>query len=203
MTSPFVSTISRASLMVLAGVLATLGLVVVASSAQASGAMGGYHAFAWGAPIGQKGGIALGGAACADWRVQPRMRAVVLNLSTGTRTVHRWHYAGPGPLPRYTVGRYRVTLSATCGTHRSRKTETVRIRQKTAATTVSRAEFKRIHRGMTEAQVAQIVGYHGLAGRPHGGISSHQYDNMRFWRFSFVDFRDGRVVSKYWDLPHD
>jgi len=104
---------------------------------------------------------------------------------------------------RYPVGRYRVTTTATCGTHHATNRSTVRIGQKTAATTISRTEFRRLRRGMTRAQVTRIVGSQGPTYQEGNGRTSTSFDLMPFWRFTFLGFRDGRLVSKWWDVAHD
>ena len=82
--------------------------------------------------------------------------------------------------------------------------ETVQVKEKTAQRIVSWDEWRRIKRGMTVDRLRQIVGYSGPVYRyGYGGLSNRRYDMMAFWRFSIVEYRDGRVVSKLWNAAHD
>ena len=69
--------------------------------------------------------------------------------------------------------------------------------------TVSRAEWQRIKRGMTRAEVAAIVGSDGRDPFRYAGRVTVTYDLMAFWKWSLIEYRGGRVTAKYWNVGHD
>ena len=120
-----------------------------------------------------------------------------------TRT-YRWKGALPGVyFPRVKVGTYRSTTTAWCRTNKATRTQAVRVTEKTLQTTISRAEFRRIKRGMSRDRVRHIVGYPGLDAGTYAGEATRNYDMMAFWRWASITYRDGRVVRKAWDVDHD
>jgi single stranded DNA-binding protein len=68
---------------------------------------------------------------------------------------------------------------------------------------LSRAEFRRIKKGMTPDEVRDIVGYRGKAAGRFGKTRFRTYDMMAFWRWSLVIHKDGNVRSKRWNVEHD
>ena len=143
-------------------------------------------------------------ARCPNFRVEPRMRWVVTNVTTGDSETFRWRGDGPGHyFPRLEPGTYQSKTTAWCNGHKAVQRHTDTIEEKTADTTVSRREFRQIRPGMTPAQVRHIVGYGGWSDGPHGGQVTRTYDMMAFWRWSLVTFRHGQVVDKYWNVGHD
>lgn len=161
-------------------------------------------ALAFGAPTAQKGGIENPVAYCDNYNVESRTRWVLKNPDTGYSRTFTWRGALPGiAFPRVAVGTYSSRATAWCGRHEAVRTQTVVVKQKTARTTMSRAEFRSIHRGMTFTRVRDIVGYRGKYAGHWAGKTSRVYDMMAFWRWTQIDYRDGRVVAKYWDVDHD
>jgi hypothetical protein len=161
-------------------------------------------ALPFGAPTAQKGGIENPVAYCDSNNVEPRTRWVLTNPDTGYSRTFTWHGALPGiAFPRVAVGTYTSRTTAWCGRHQAVRTQTVLVKQKTARTTISRAEFRSIHRGMTAAKVGDIVGYRGTPAGHWAGKSFRVYDMMAFWRWTQIVYRDGRVVAKYRDVEHD
>jgi hypothetical protein len=163
---------------------------------------GGVQAFD--APIGGKGAVDPSGAYCSNYRVEPRTRVVIESLATGRTWTYHWTGALPGmAVTRVEVGSYEVRTRGTCRGTTRRWVETVRVKEKTAQTTVSIAEWRRIKRGMTPQRVARIVGYHGDSAGRFAGQVARRYHMMRFWRWSIVYYRNGHVVSKAWNVGHD
>jgi hypothetical protein len=154
------------------------------------------------APIGKKGGLMNPVVWCPSG-AEPRVRTVVEGVTNDFHDV--WRYRGTLPglfFPRVRVGRYQLSTTARCQRKVAKRVEVVRVKEKTARTTMSRAEFRRIKRGMTRAQVRRIVGYDGHGSR-YGAWMYRTYDMMPFWRYSNVEFRHGRVVRKSWNVDHD
>ena len=133
------------------------------------------------------------------------MRVAIESLRTGETYSYRWRGALPNmAFLRVEVGRHEVRTTAACRTNTRTWVETVRVKEKTAQRTVSQGEWRRIKRGMSADRVRQIVGYAGEGYRyGYGGLSRRRYDMMRFWRWSIVEYRHGRVVSKWWNVAHD
>jgi hypothetical protein len=178
------------------------GTNVTASAATAGPSIG--PARALGAPIGEKGGIENAAAYCPSSGANARARWVLMNLDTGYSHTFTMRWATPGMAsPRVAVGTYTSRTTAWCGTHKAIRTETLVVKQKTARTTISMAEFRSIRRGMTTDQVRDIIGYHGRYAGRWAGKTSRVYDMMAFWRWSQIAYRDGRVAAKYWNVPHD
>jgi len=156
------------------------------------------------APTAKRGGIMNPLATCSNWRVEPRMKWTLTRDETGTSRTFRWRGALPGLyFPRVRVGTYHSETRVTCRGNTVTRTHQLRIKQKTPATTVSRREFRRIHRGMTRAEVTDAVGTRGRDCSRYGRQMTCTYDLMRFWRWSIVAFRKGEVVDKYWNVAHD
>ncbi|WP_141015568.1 hypothetical protein [Nocardioides sambongensis] len=154
------------------------------------------------APIGKKGGLMNPVVWCPSGQ-EPRIRTEVTGLDTDFHVV--WRYRGTLPgmfFPRVAVGRYELATKARCGRRTATRVETVRVKEKTHATTVTRSEFKRIKRGMTRSQVTRIIGYDGW-GTSYAGTMWRTYEMMAFWGLSTVEFRDRRVVRKFWKVGHD
>lgn len=194
------------SLRQLALVLSTIAMVLsgVTTPAHAARAPHIGRAQAFGAPTGQRGGVENPVAFCDNPSLEPRTRWVLRNPDSGYSRTFRWRGALPGvAFPRVAVGTYVSRTTAWCGRQQAVRTQTVVVWQKTARTTVSRAEFRRIHRGMTAARVREIVGYRGRFAGHWGARTFRNYDLMAFWRWSQIDYRDGRVVAKHWDVDHD
>jgi hypothetical protein len=161
-------------------------------------------AVAFRAPIGQKGGITNPVATCPSNGVEARTRWVLTNTHSGTSHTYRWRGALPDLyFPRVPVGHYKSVTTAWCPTSKANRTQFLTVREKTADTTVSKAEFNQIHRGMTTTKVRQIVGYPGVFGFGYSGNTSRTYDMMPFWRWALITYRNGRVVGKMWDVAHD
>jgi hypothetical protein len=179
--------------------ISAMGLVSPVSAAVPTPRIGDAHAFD--APQGDRGGIETPYVYCSTYRAEPRVRVDFESLRTGRTHTYQWTGSLPNMgFPRVEVGRYRVTTAATCrGTTRTRE-QNVTVREKAPRTTVSRAEWRRIKRGMTVERVRRIVGY---AGESMPGSTGRIYDMMPFWRWSVVDYRNGRVVSKMWNVGHD
>src|SRR3954453_8530729 len=147
--------------------LATTGSVLaLAAPAEATPSGHSYpvieRATAYDAPVGRPGGISAPFASCANARVVPTMHAVIERPGTDIRYTENWKSWGPNMwFPRVPVGDYRVTTTATCPVHQATRVQTVSVKQKTARTTISRAEFRRIKHGMTLRRIQHIVGYAG------------------------------------------
>lgn len=190
-------TLLRASLFALAIVL-----VMLSSPAGAAGGPQIGDTRVERAPIGQKGGLMNPVVWCPSG-ANPRVRTVVEGITNDFNEV--WKYRGSLPglyFPRVEVGRYRLTTQASCRLRSAKRIEVVIVREKTARTTVSRAEFRRIKHGMTRAKVEKIVGYDGHGSR-YGAQMYRTYDMMPFWRYAGVELRHGHVVRKSWNFSHD
>ena len=161
--------------------------------------------YAWDAPAGGKGGVNAGDVWCSTYPAEPRVEVVIESLRTGETYNYRWRGALPNmAFPRVEVGRYEVRTNGTCGTTTKVWVEMVRVKEKSHERTVSRAEWRRIRPGMSVDRVRQIIGYNGAVYRyGYGKRSSHRYDMMPFWRWSLVEYRSGRVISKLWNAAHD
>lgn len=159
---------------------------------------------AYDAPIGKRGGITNPVAWCSDFQVEPRTVWTLTNARTGWTRTWRWQGSLPGMhFPRVDVGTYWSRTTATCGQETRTRHQKLRIKEKTYAGTVSRAEWKQIRHGMTRERVAAIVGSDGRYPSHSDGTTVLQYDMMRFWRWSLIWYRDGRVVAKMWNVGHD
>ena len=159
---------------------------------------------AFGAPTGAKGGVKNPPVWCSNFRVEPRVRWTLRNPESGYSETFRWRGVLPGiAFPRVEVGTYTSRTVARCRDRRKVRIQTVTVEQKTPRTTISRAEFRRIRRGMSPKQVRDVVGYRGRPAGHFAGERMRNYDMMRFWRWSVVVYRDGEVRSKYWDTAHD
>lgn len=159
---------------------------------------------AFDAPIGRRGGIMNPLVICSNANVEPRVKWTLTNLGTGRSQVFRWRGALPGVhFPRVSVGSYRSVTSATCRGNTTKRTNIAHVEEKTRARTVSRAEFRRVHRGMTRGQVAEAVGFRPSDCSRFGNAVTCQYDMMAFWSWSIVEFRNGRVHQKFWNVGHD
>ncbi len=160
-------------------------------------------ALAFDAPIDGKGGIENPVAWCSD-SSDPRTVWTLTNVGTGWSATYRWRGTLPGMyFPRVPVGVYRSETTAWCHGVSKSRTQRLSVVEKTLAGTVSRAEWRRIHRGMTRDQVAHVVGNNGRSPSRWAGKVSVIYDMMRFWAWSTVSYRHGRVVAKYWNPGHD
>jgi len=156
------------------------------------------------APQGAPGGVLNPNVWCSSYAVEPQVTWTLTRLSTGRTRTFRWTGALPGIyFPRVAVGRYRSHTEAWCRGSRVVRTHDVRVRQKTAAGTISYQEFSRIRRGMSRARVARLVGFDGRDCFSWAGATSCRYDMMAFWAWATVTYRDGRVVRKDWDVGHD
>lgn len=157
-----------------------------------------------GAPIGHKGGVLNPFVSCSRYSVDPRVKWTLTSVETGASHTYRWTGALPGVyFPRVPAGAYRSTTTAWCRGERLTRTHAVRVVQKTRATTISRAEFRRIHHGMTRARVRHVVGFDAKACGTYAARTTCIYDMMPFWAWATVTYRDGRVVAKQWDVDHD
>ena len=162
------------------------------------------NAAAFDAPIGEKGGISNPMASCSNYRVEPKITWTLTNTDTGWTRTYRWTGDLPGVyFPRVAVGTYESTTTGKCRTVERTRLETVTVEEKTLDGTVSRGEWVQIRRGMTRAQVAEIVGNDGRDPSRWDGRVTMTYDMMRFWRWSFITYRHGRVVDKLWNVAHD
>jgi hypothetical protein len=156
------------------------------------------------APIGEKGGIMTPWVSCST-RVEPKARTVMTSLDTDWRRVFEWKGTIPAAgFPRAAVGDYKIRTVARCSGNKKVRTEYVTVEEKTRQRTISRAEFRQIERGMTRVEVREIVGYGGTAaGTSWQGQRLRTYDMMAFWAWVLIEYRDGRVASKTWDIDHD
>jgi hypothetical protein len=156
------------------------------------------------APIGERGGIAMPTVYCTGLRVAPRVNVRVIQRETGKEKTYAWVGSYPNAyFPRVPVGHYRVVTDARCAEISAKRVEAVEVVEKTAETTMSRSEFDAITNGMTKAEVRQQVGYGGHRAGTFRGKVMRTNEDMPFWSFSIVEFSDGRVVGKYWDVDHD
>ncbi|GHJ59203.1 hypothetical protein NOK12_17210 [Nocardioides sp. OK12] len=156
------------------------------------------------APKGEQGGVMSPYVSCSANNVEPRVKWVLTDLGTEESQTYRWRGALPGAhFPRVDVGRYRSRTTAWCRGTKSSRVHRVRVVEKTYKKTVSRREFKQVRRGMTRAQVREVVGFGGKDCSAYDGRRTCVYDMMAFWRWSFITFEDGGVVSKLWDVAHD
>jgi hypothetical protein len=182
-----------------------LSLMVATAPAQAATAKPiiGVPA-AFGAPTDARGGISNTPVYCSIFNAEPRVKWVLKSKVTGNTRIFHWRGVRPGiHFPRVAVGSYRSTTTAWCRDNRERRVSTVRVWQKTAANTMSKAEFRHIKRGMAPDRVRRIVGYSGRAAGSYGGEKMRAYDIMPFWRWTVIVYRDGEVVRKYWNVDHD
>ena len=195
-----------ARISVIAALVAAISAIGLVSPAMAAGSQPVYsNAIAVDAPRGGKGGIQTPFVYCPNYEQKPRVRVRIESETTGYTYTYRWRGALPVVgFPRVEPGRYEVRTKATCGTTTKTWVESVEVKEKTAERTVSPAEWRRVKRGMTLERVREIIGYSGqLAGNSYGGASYRTYEMMPFWRYSILEFRHGRVVSKLWNAAHD
>ena len=157
---------------------------------------------AFAAPIGERGGVMSPFVRCTDDAVAPRVRWTI--AGEGIRRTFRWVGAYPGmAFPRLPVGDYRSVTTATCRGTTVRRVTAEEIVEKTERGTVSRREFNAVRRGMTLAEVRDVVGNWGRDPFRYRGVVSRTFDNMEFWSWSIIEFRRGVVARKFWDVGHD
>ena len=143
---------------------------------------------------------------CTRYTVDPRVKWTLTRVKTGKSHTYRWTGALPGMyFPRVAVGRNRSKTTAWCRgeknayprPHGSSRAEDTRHER-------SRGQSPRhVHRGMSRAQVRDVVGFDGKACWAYSGRTSCNYDMMSFWAWATITYRDGRVVEKQWDVDHD
>ncbi len=156
------------------------------------------------APKNQQGGVMSPYVDCFKSGAEPRVKWVLTSLATDESQTYRWRGALPGAhFPRVDVGRYHSRTTAWCRGTKASRVDRVRVGEKTYKKTVSRREFKQVRRGMTRAQVREVVGFGGRDCSAWNGRRTCVYDMMPFWRWSLITFKDGGVVSKLWDVAHD
>jgi hypothetical protein len=156
------------------------------------------------APIDGRGGMMNPYVSCTRYGVEPRARMVVTSHRTDKVRTFLWKGALPGMHhPRFAPGTYTVRTVAWCRGNRKVRSETVRIHEKTNRGTISRMEFNKVRRGMTRERVARIVGNNGRDPFSYSGRTTWTYDNMAYWAWSIITYRNGRVIEKYWDTDHD
>ena len=156
------------------------------------------------APKDEQGGVMSPYVSCSKAQVAPRVKWVLTSRATGESQTYRWRGAYPGMhFPRVDAGRYRSRTTAWCRGNRTSRVHRIRVAQKTHKRTVSRPEFNRVERGMTRLEVREAVGFGGRDCSAYNGRRTCVYDMMPFWRWSFITFKDGGVVSKLWDVAHD
>ena len=173
----------KAGLALATTVLTVTGTVTTQAQAAPRPHIG--DAVAYGAPTGKKGGVKNPVGWCSNYRVDPRVRWTLRNPDTGYSRTFRWRGVLPGiAFPRVEVGTYTSRTVARCRDRKKVRTQAVTVKQKTARTTISRTEFRRIHRGMTPDRVRDIVGYRGVAAGHYAGKRLRNYDMMRFWRWT-------------------
>lgn len=160
---------------------------------------------AFDAPVGKPGGAMNPNAACGrSFSVTPRMRWRVVNDATGQVTSFGWFDAYPGMrFPRLEVGTYTSKVVVRCRSNQAMRTHHFTIGQKTARSTISYAEFRRVEVGMSRQRVRQVVGNGGVDPFSYGGITNRTFHQMRFWAWSIIEFRHGRVHRKFWNVGHD
>ncbi len=156
------------------------------------------------APKNEQGGVQSPYVSCSKNQVAPRVKWVLTNLETDESNTYRWRGALPGVhFPRVDVGTYRSRTTAWCNGNKASRVHEVDVDQKTYKKTVSRREFRKVRRGMTRSEVREVVGFRGKDCSAYNGRRTCVYDMMAFWRWSFITFKDGEVVSKLWDVGHD
>ena len=197
-----------------AGVAVALsGVLSIAASTPTSGSTGDVTrssvttrispAPAFDAPAGGKGGISNPVVWCSDYS-DPKTTWTLTNLESGWTETWSWRGSYPGYyFPRVPAGEYRSETLGTCRGVDNARSQRLTVAEKTVDGTVSRAEWRRIHRGMTRGEVAEIVGSDGRDPNRYAGKLTLTYDLMAFWRWSVVEYRGGRVTAKYWNVGHD
>ncbi|WP_185995067.1 hypothetical protein [Nocardioides campestrisoli] len=156
------------------------------------------------APAGGKGGIQNPFVHCHSYRIEPRAVMAIVNSQTGWLSIHRWRGALPGVrFPRLRPGTYQVETTVWCGRRGKTARRTVTIKEKTREGTLSRAEFDAVRRGMTYEEVTALVGTPGRDPSTSRDTTSITYDNMAFWAWSIIEYRNDRVRAKYWKVGHD
>lgn len=156
------------------------------------------------AAIDKRGGVMSPLVTCDSDEVEPTTRWTLWNTKTGWARTWEWSGSLPGMhFPRVEVGRYKSRTIATCDDVTIASTHELRMKEKTRGGTVSKREWRKIRQGMTRAKVAAIVGNNGRDATRWNGRTTVTYDMMPFWRWSQIDYRNGRVVAKYWDVAHD
>lgn len=160
---------------------------------------------AFDAPIGKRGGATNPHASCGgNYSLTPRMRWRVVNDATGAVTSFGWFDAYPGMrFPRLEVGTYTSKVVVRCRGTQAARTHRFTIQEKTAKGTISYPEFRRVKVGMPLQRVRRIVGNAGVDPFSYGGNTNRTFHQMRFWAWSVIEFRHGRVHRKFWNVGHD
>lgn len=90
-------------------------------------------------------------------------------------------------------GTYRVSIKATCNGASSSYTGTRTVKRETDKNTISKAEFKRIKKGMSLGKVKKIVGNSGL-----GFGSIRLLDQRGNFAWAEISMKKGKVAGKWW-----
>lgn len=169
----------------------TLGLLASAARAQAaeSPVIGGFGIEY--APKGKNGKILLPWMWCEG---SGSNKATMTNTKTGKVINRTWSFG----MSHVSVpaGTYRVTIRATCNGAASSYTATRTIKRESDKNTVTKAEFKKIKKGMRLKKVQKIVGNKGL---DFG--STRLLDRRGDFGWAELTIERGKVVDKWWDTP--
>ena len=129
----------------------------------------------------------------SDWN-GPRVTTTVYTTSMRYVTQKATaHGSAPGPEIRLHPGTYKVRTVAVEGKRSTTRWQTVTIKVKTDATTMSKAEFNKVKKGMTKKQVRKIVGSKVKLS------NSWAIERTDYRRYAQIDWtKKGRVKSKTW-----
>jgi hypothetical protein len=132
---------------------------------------------AFDAPIAKLGGVMNPNVNCGgNFSITPRLKWTVRNVETGETTRFDWFDAYPGMrFPRLAVGTYVSHAVARCRDNRAVSSHRFTIGQKTKKSTILRAEFLAVKKGMALRRVRQIVGNGGVEPYTYGGITSRTF----------------------------
>ena len=197
----------RTLVLIVVVVLAAVSLTSVAAAERRSGdprpQVGPPSAYD--APIGARGGAMNPYASCGDSVADvARMKWVLKNTKTGKKVRFGWFDAYPGTrFPRLAVGTWASHTVAKCGSTKVSRRDRFTIHQKTRKSTISKAEFNQVEKGMTLREVRTIVGNKGVWPFTSRGTTGRTFHQMRFWAWSIIYFEQGRVTEKYWNVGHD
>jgi hypothetical protein len=98
---------------------------------------------------------------------------------------------------RLPAGTYRVSTWAQCGTAEKNLVKTVTIKTLPTSQTVSKAEYKKVKRGMSVKKVKKITGSK-IKSFKSGKYTYIDADTTSWGNYAWFEFKNGKLKSKYW-----
>lgn len=179
----------------LAAAVSVVGLAYGGPAGQAQAAKSSIHVTHNASAVharakGKKGAIDPTYVVCGSDQHDPSYYKI--QIKKGSKVVASGRHQDRGY--RVKAGRYKVVTTVACGTERKVITKKVRVKTFKDKDTVSRGEYKKIHKGTTRKKAEKIVG--GKFNACEDGVCVI-YSTV--WDYEVeLDFVKGKVVDKAW-----